>query len=256
MNPYLEERWQDVHASLTIYIRDQLLEKLPPDLVARTEEQTAIDEGAGERSSLRPDVKIFESDQLHEPAVAYAAEPPLEPTLVVLQPESHHWVEIRESGGRLITVLEVLSPKNKSDQGVAAYLRRQRTYIAGGVNLVEIDLLRKGEHVLSVPLSEIPNPPRAPYMICAFRASEPERRELYSFGLRDPLRPFRVPLRPKDEDAPLYLQPLLDQCFERGRYWKLDYRRDLQPPVPPEDAAWMDELLRNSGLRPVSAAAP
>jgi len=104
--------------------------------------------------------------------VAYATEEVLEPTLVVLQPETHRWVEIHEAGGRLITVIEVLSPKNKADDGAAAYLRRQRAYVSGGVNLVEIDLLRRGEHILSVPISDAPDRTGAPYMICVFRARE------------------------------------------------------------------------------------
>lgn len=45
MNPYLEDHWRDVHTRLTIYIADQLQERLPADLVARAEEKVAIVEG-------------------------------------------------------------------------------------------------------------------------------------------------------------------------------------------------------------------
>ena len=44
------------------------------------------------------------------------------------------------------------------------------------------------------------------------------------------------------------LQPLIDQCHERGRYHLLNYRLGLNPPLPPEDAAWADKLLRERHL--------
>jgi len=44
------------------------------------------------------------------------------------------------------------------------------------------------------------------------------------------------------------LQLLIDQCHERGRYHRLDYRRDLDPPLAPDDARWVDDRLRGLGL--------
>jgi Protein of unknown function (DUF4058) len=253
MNPFLEDHWQDVHTGLTIYIRDQLQAKLPSDLVARAEEQVAIDEG-GQQRALRPDVKVVEPAKLHEPAPAYAATGtgdivPATPFVVLIEPDVHRWVEILDPGGRLVTVLEVLSPKNKSDEGQAAYRRRQRTYISAAVNLVEIDLLRKGERVLSVPLSEIPDSAWTPYMVCVYRATDPDQREIYPMKLRDRLPAIRVPLRRTDPDAVLDLQSLIDQAFERGRYWLMDYKRELQPPLLRTDADWADTLLKKAGLR-------
>ena len=43
MNPWLEDYWRDVHASLLVYARDQLNEELPPGLQARVDERLAID---------------------------------------------------------------------------------------------------------------------------------------------------------------------------------------------------------------------
>jgi hypothetical protein len=253
MNPYLEDHWQDVHTRLTMYAADQIQDRLPKDLVARAEEQVAIDE-EGRSGSLRPDVKVVEPAKLHEPAPAYAAAggpdiPAATPFVVLLEPDVHRWVEILDAGGRLITVIEVLSPKNKSGEGQAAYRRRQRSYISAGVNLVEIDLLRKGERVLSVPLSEIPDRAWTPYIVCAYRATEPDQREIYPIQLRERLPAIRVPLRPSDSDVVLDLQPLIDQAFERGRYWLMDHQRELQPPLTKSDAEWADDLLKKSGLR-------
>ena len=42
MNPYLEPHWGDVHASLVIYIRDQLQRKLPAGLHVQEGARTAL----------------------------------------------------------------------------------------------------------------------------------------------------------------------------------------------------------------------
>lgn len=158
------------------------------------------------------------------------------------------WIQISETSGRLITVIELLSPTNKLGEGRSQYLRRRRDFISARVNLVEIDLVRQGRHLLWRSLRHVPKWAQAPYLICVFRARQPDQREVYSFDLRDPLLPFRVPLRTEDDDVLLHLQPLVDRCFELGRYWVLNYSRPLQPALPQTDAAWVEQLLRDSGL--------
>jgi len=39
------------------------------------------------------------------------------PTIVQVAPMTERWVEIREANGRLITVIEILSPGNKNGGG-------------------------------------------------------------------------------------------------------------------------------------------
>src|SRR5438309_1293272 len=66
------------------------------------------------------------------------------------------YLEIREvSGGRVVTVIEVVSPANKAagSRVHQTYLRKQADVLASDANLVEIDLLRRGTHVLAVPES-------------------------------------------------------------------------------------------------------
>jgi hypothetical protein len=78
--------------------------------------------------------------------------------------------------------------------------------------------------------------------------TRPGEREVYPIPLRERLPTIRVPLRPTDADAVLDLQPLINQCHERGRYHMLNYRLGLNPPLPAEDAAWADQLLRQAQL--------
>mgnify|MGYP002635107777 FL=1 len=48
-----------------------------------------------------------------------------------------------------------------------------------------------------------------------------------------------------DVDVVVQLQPLLDECYRRGRYGSLDYTRVLDPPPGTDDQNWSEELLGN-----------
>ena len=76
------------------------------------------------------------------------------------------------------------------------------------------------------------------------RARSPGRRGVYSLPLRQRLPAIAIPLRPTDADVVLDLQQMIDQCYERGRYHRIDYRQPPEPPLPPEEAKWAKELLR------------
>jgi hypothetical protein len=65
-------------------------------------------------------------------------------------------VEIYVGSGsqrRLVTAIEVLSPTNKAqgEHGRDLYIRKQQEILGGKVHLVEIDLLRGGQHTTAVP---------------------------------------------------------------------------------------------------------
>jgi hypothetical protein len=147
----------------------------------------------------------------------------------------------------LITVFELLSPSSKVESAERErYLRKRRGFISGGVNLAEIDLVRQGASLFPQPVRDVLERAGACCGICVFRAVRIAERELYPVRLRDRLPVIRVPLRPTDADLAVDLQPLVDQCHERGRYHLLDYQLDLDPPLPPEEAAWVAEVLTSS----------
>ena len=85
--------------------------------------------------------------------------------------------------------------------------------------------------------------------MCVFRVTQPKEREVYPIGLRERLPVLSIPLRPTDADVVLDLQPLIDQCHERGRYHRLNYQAELHPPFSPAEAAWVDSVLREHQLR-------
>jgi hypothetical protein len=255
MDPYLEAHWGDVHQSLVIYARDQLQGSLPSDLRARVEERVFVETEEGTRRSVYPDVRVIQrpysvgSEKPRAGGVAIA-----EPLVVEVQhePVTEGYIEILEvgSGHRVITVIEFVSLANKQPgAGRDLYLRKQRELVEGGVNSVEIDLLRSGQYVLSVPQDRIPPEYRTPYRICVRRVSRPLAYEVYRVAIEEPLPTIRIPLRKTDDDAILNLQSLVDQCYRNGGYDDLNYAADPTPPLDSQAAAWAARLLREKGLR-------
>lgn len=254
MNPFLERDWSDVHTKLIGYISDALASGgLPEGLRSRAEERLSVEEPGEMPGTVRGDVAVVEPWRSGERAswpgrpvegeeVALA-----EPQLVSREPDTERWVEIRTAGGRLVTVIEVLSPSNKSGQGLSRYVAKREAYEHGCVNVVEIDLLRGGAATVAAESGEAPGDTR--YTICVFRAAMPGFYEVYHWGLRDRIPAFAVPLREKDPDAPLDLQPLVNRAYELGYYWQdvQDVTR-LDPPLRAEEAAFLGERLRDAGL--------
>lgn len=256
MDPYLESHWLDVHHSLVIYARDQLRPKLPRDLRARVEERVFVESAdEGKLRGIHPDVRIVEhprlaaTGSLPEGGVGLA-----EPVLIQTanEPISQGYIEIVDasSGNRVVTVIEMVSPSNKvPGEGRELYAQKQREVIAGGANLVEIDLTRSGHRALAARMTQIPPRYHATYLVCVTRGWRPGWAEIYPLSLRDRLPAIRIPLRQTDADVPLELQTLVDLAYENGSYDDTDYRQPLEPPLAPADAAWADEWLRAKGVR-------
>lgn len=252
MNPYLQADWSDVHTVLISDIRTALSDELPPDLMARAEEFVTV---AGGPQEYRADVTVVEPWRQGFPPVWTPEGSPsagltvTEPIIVLAEGDTERWIEIRDARGTLITVIEVLSPANKRDTGWQAYRQKQADFLAAGVNLVEIDFIRGGQHVCAVGLESFTHPQGSFHLVCVSRRQPGlQRREVYPCAFRESLPTIRVPLRATDPDVPLALQPLVDQCYRSGRYWLADYRRPLDPPLPPDEAAWVEERVRAAGL--------
>lgn len=89
-----------------------------------------------------------------------------------------------------------------------------------------------------------------PYRISVFRAAQPDRAEVYRVFLRGRLPTIKIPLRPTDADVTLDLHPLLDRCYDNGRYDRdIDYRAEPIPPLSGDDTIWADVLLKDKKRR-------
>lgn len=153
-------------------------------------------------------------------------------------------------GRRIITSIEILSPLNKRSRGEREDFRaKQRELLAGGTNLVEIDLIRQGLWALPVPRNGLPDEFSSGTGVCVIRARDPAGRECYATPLDRRLPAIRVPLRETDADVALDLQDILDRTWSVGRF-RFDYANADWPTLSEAEEAYARNLLREKGLLP------
>ena len=143
----------------------------------------------------------------------------------------------------------MLSPTNKyAGPGRDSYLTKQREVLTSQAHLLEIDLLRRGPHVLAVPEWIARQRAVYDYLICVNRAEGMrDRFRLYPRPLRQHLPRIRVPLADGDPDVVLDVQAVLAQTYEAGSYReRLRYDRPCVAPLSAEDQVWADELIRTA----------
>lgn len=252
MDPYLEGYlWPDVHNALANKFRQLLAPRLRPRYAVRLEIYVVEDTSPeSEIGIMYPDVEVMLSAGARAPADALsstAAAVPLNATpaaitIPVLEPVEVRvpTVEIRDvASNQLVTCIEILSPVNKRDAGLAVYRqKRQRLYHAG-VHLLEIDLLRRGTRPLAHP-----RVPGSAYLIALTRAHS-GATQLWPLDLRDTLPDVPIPLREPDQDSLLELGAALTSAYDEAGYdLSIDY---AQPPPPPAlseaDTAWLRQLI-------------
>jgi hypothetical protein len=242
MDPYLESRslWRGVHHQLITALAAALNAALPPDFVARIDVRHYV---------LEPE--RWEVVKVEASAGADAH------FLLRGFPE-----EVREAfieiiavnaPGHVVTAIELLSPANKTPgTGQEEYRRKQRDVLGSETHLLEIDLLRGGTHTVAVPeqaLRALHGP--WDYLTCLHRAGHRWQYEVWPRSLRQRLPRVLVPLTEGHAGVPLDLQAALDRVYDEGAFDRsMDYRHDPNPPLSADDAASVDALLREKGLRP------
>jgi hypothetical protein len=252
MDPYLEGYlWPDVHHALANKIRQLLAPRLRPRYVVRLEIYVVEDSAPeSEIGIMYPDVEIMLTGSLRTPehanpsmaATPSARETPAALTIPVLEPVEVRipTVEIRDTASNeLVTCIEILSPVNKREPGLAVYRqKRQRLYHAG-VHLLEINLLRRGLWPVAHP-----RVPETAYLVALTRAHS-GATQLWPLGLRDTLPAVPIPLREPDADSLLELEAAFAAIYDEAGYdLSIDYTQ--APPPPPlsdADSAWTRQLL-------------
>lgn len=258
MDPYLEQAWRDVHQKLCVYACDDLQSQiLDAGLVARVDERLVVEQPDEEEyRGIFPDVRVSQRQPVAPRRAGSGSGVTLaEPITVDLNNELHEesFIQIIDarSGGRVITVIEVVSITNKiPGPGRRQYRRKQVELRKATVSLVEIDLLRGGKHVTQIPRWKISRKNRTPYSAVVHRAWNGSKYHYYRIPLREPLPTIAIPLRRDDADATLNLQSLIDRVYQNGAYaMDLDYARPPIPPLEPEDMEWASQVLRQSSER-------
>lgn len=255
MDPYLEgELFQEFHERLAHQISVELMPQIRPRYVALLAKRYVLDRpavglfGAPDQRVFHPGLRVVKQ-RLKESEAPFAA------TLAVAEPTvslpgaletPQLSVESRDvAEQRLVTLIEIPAPANKSGAGYDEYQRRRLELLKTETHLLEIDLLRQGTRIA------LYGTPPAPYYVYLGRFEQRPHTDVWCafFDKRLPRMP--VPLLPPDADAALDLQRAVDAGFALVGYdLVIDY---TQPPPPPamsaEELAWIDERLRAAGVR-------
>lgn len=253
MNPYLEnpDLWPGVHGRIIVNLADFLSSQLRPQYFVSIEEriyQTTIDD----RILVGiPDVIVQNSKTANlQTQNLVVASPEIKPKKVqvpLLETVKERYLEIKRVDTKaVITVIEILSPKNKrSGEGRNVYENKRQLILASFTHLVEIDLLRFGQ-----PMLVFGDEMQSDYRILVSRSEKRPEADLYDFNLQDVIPTFMLPLSSGDREILVNLQTLLTGIYERGSYdLVIDYHQNPQFPLSAANLVWLDELLKNKGLR-------
>lgn len=243
MDPYIESWiWPDFHASLISVVRDRLNPRLPKRYIASTEifvwcvtEEERLLLGG-------PDVHVMEQKTAPGGGLAVAAvAAPITTVFPGVVRKQRYLKIVDPLERRVVTVIEVLSPANKTGgENGQAYRMKREEYIASGISLVEIDLLRAGQRP---PLGD-PPPPVSDYYVLVNRSWDRQHFGIWPVSVRDPLPPVPVPLDPDVPEVVIDLRSCIDHVYDHGRYSEqLNYTQAPRPPLREPDATWARELL-------------
>jgi hypothetical protein len=255
MDPYLEQVWRDVHQKLCVYACDDIQSQLGAGMHARVDERLVIELPADAMRSIYPDVRVVAKRSGNfdpQPAGGVMLADPI-PIETTNEPVEEGFIQIIDtrSGGRVITVIEFLSPTNKfAGPAREQYIQKQGELRNAGVSLVEINLLRCGQWVAQVPIHKVPTRHLAPYYAVVHRSWGGSRYEYYPMPMRHRLSAIGIPVRLSDPLIALDLQSLIDRVYRNGAYGTdLDYTTPPVPELESEDATWAGTLLREAGFR-------
>jgi hypothetical protein len=270
MDPFLEspDHFSDFHHSFIERLRDAIQPQITPKYYASTQTRAWLAIAERERPII-PDVDI----RLKNPSlprvtrklagrggtamVIQVPEPKVVKLPVEEMQETYVSIYARKKGGdQLVSSIEVLSPSNKipGSDSRQLYLNKQQDLLDTTVNLVEIDLLRGGEHTTAVPKAHlILKVWPFDYHVCLHRSRQRGEFHIYDFCLKDQLPKIPIPLLPSDPDVVVDLQKVFRTSYAAAAFeLRIDYRDVLllTPPLQPEQLNWAVNLLRRRKLLP------
>jgi hypothetical protein len=246
VDPYLEDQhlWQEFHHLFITYALEAINAVLPGQYMARVERHVNLLSGE-EEIETRPDLLVAE---LGEPrSASVPTEPggvllkPVSIPVAILDPGEQGYVKIlRYPERKLVTVIELLSPSNKSESGRELYLEKRQGFLQRSVHLVELDLLLNGRRL---PMAR-PLPSGDCYAFVSRRGRRPNS-DVYSWWMRDKLPVIPIPLKRGDPDLSLDVAAVFATTYEKGRYRRsLDYSKPLKLVLNSEDRAWAERTAK------------
>jgi hypothetical protein len=252
MDPYLEQPtfWSSFHSRLIVAIADALAPQLLPQYYIEVETRTYL-EGEDELLVGVPDGVVYvpsnadsaEQEVVPQGGIAMQVRPQ-KVTLPMGSEVKERYLEVREVGtDAVITVIEVISPKNKQGgKGRTKYERKRETVLETQTHWVEIDLLRAGKPMPMRGVSGVMD-----YRVLVSRSNLRPEADLYGFTLRQVMPMFPLPLRQEDEAVMVDLQTIFSGVYDRAGYGvRLNYQQPLPPPaLSASNQQWMTDLLQS-----------
>lgn len=203
--------FHQIHSGMINHLQDQLQDDL-----------NALGYQAGKEASLqiyanrKPDLYIQSMQRPQRPAPEWdyataAAAIQVEPGTTVMDelPDLDALYITDMDSGNLVTVIEIISPRNKTHLNEMALYKSQRheLFLSQGVNVVEIDATRSITRLLVTSLVE-----ENPYHIAIYLPGTLPRVLVSDF--ETPLKPFALPLR--GEVVRVETQSAYDRAYQRG----------------------------------------
>lgn len=255
MDPFLEHPavFPGFHDSFITYLRETLQARLPDPYYAEIGDRVWVEVSY---RRVGPDVNVLRPaapDSFAGKGAVALAQATRSQAVEVSVPQD----EVREpflqifsrfEGERVISTVEILSPTNKSrgSPGRELYLRNQREILSSRTNLVEIDLLLRGEHTTAVPrdIAEA-KAGKFDYHVCAHRFVDLEDYIVYPIRMEDKLPEVAIPLLPQDPPVPIDLQLVFQRAYDTGPYHRrIRYQSEQpEPPLEPEREKWAAGIL-------------
>lgn len=242
VDPFIEgQRWKGFHSGFINAMWDRLVAELRPRYIVDVEESVYVAHDDDLVAVRLPDVSISDGDS---DSVRTTSTAVVSSSVTVTLPVTHrirqlHLKLIRTEDRELVTVIELLSPWNKTGKGREQYLEKREEFLSTSVNLVELDLLRGGQRL---PVRE--KLPQADYYAFVCRSSHRFKAEVFYWTLKQPLPKIPIPLSPDEDECILDLQALFTTTFDRAGYdYSLNYNEDVVPSFGEAESLWADELL-------------
>ena len=253
MDPFLEDPliFPDFHDGFIFCLREAIQQALPEPYYAALGRRAWVE--VSERF-IGPDINVVSPGSMETISHTSAAIMEVSQPIVVRVPhdeQTETLVELyigRGTDRRLVTEIELLSPSNKKlgEKGRDLYLRKQTEILDSKCHLVEIDLLRGGEHSTAVPKNRLARFV-APftYHVCAHRFDNFEEYLIYPIQLSHALPTISIPLLPGDGEVPVSLQQVFARTYESGPYHReIDYRQAVPlPPLTEDQVQWVAERV-------------
>lgn len=253
MDPWLENPalWPDFHLTCIAEMKRDLNQRIAPRYVARADKRIYVsdDEDPGHPQMLIPDLHLSRDSsskaRISDQGQASATEPVIVTMVKELTVEEPYLELIDPATDKVVTVIEFLSPANKTAgaKGWEAFRANRSQVLNSDTHWVEIDLLREGVRVTNLS-RKLPSD----YRVLISRVEERPKVTIWPIPLRKPLPRIGIPLMSPDADIVVDLQEMVSAAYDASAYGAtLNYRIDPDPPLKEADAEWAEGILVQQG---------